>query len=749
MCKKFYLCKKYIKKLLCINYISIFAKKYLTMLDLSHELCEAKQSLESWKWLNERRLYPHVVVENMMRRVYAMDFIWKDYESHSLPHLDVGLKASFEMESYYFAKVQDCVDPNLAAWLDRNRSKHVGGISFSYWDGLATSAEDNDNILEEIEFSYVFHFLLDKCVLNWIALCQSGNDPKNSMCIITDRMFFEDEEYTYEKMKFFFQEHYVKMYMRNHMPEGASDHSFIFLGDKFSQATSNFCEYICKTPGLCDLIKSGPYRDLNQSLNEFEQSLHANGAFTHVIGTRVSNIRKRYKEIEGTLLKLISVDSSVTQNDIFDIEEYRRRLQNGEELIDYFSICGHPYVCAKLAEKLLTHGLKRAEGFVFLQKALVCSFSFPNPFWNNCEAMCGCADAVELLRRHLRESDVREFEGLFSVSLFKIQYLLLRRVIFLVRDAKVRRYYERMLATIIGRNVEALYDMKITEDIAMCYAAKLCGSEKYSEGEYCLAEILFKQVDSHVFNLYWIGNLRIEKSVVADLVRFVSSASQKGLGLSDFYSTTTIGSCDTSECGGSPQKAWSKSFTESEQRVIDIATLKDSLSDFEKFFSDNNIECLYHFTDRANLESIKNNGGLWSCRYLCSNNIHTLPGGDENLQSIDRKCGLDDYVRLSFCERHPMGWRLKMNNNRDFVVLKIRKDVAFCKDTLYSDVNAATPEHNHGGGLADLKSVNLDAVNAEYTPMNSERLEQATAEVMVKTNIPLKYILNINNPESF
>ena len=48
-----------------------------------------------------------------------------------------------------------------------------------------------------------------------------------------------------------------------------------------------------------------------------------------------------------------------------------------------------------------------------------------------------------------------------------------------------------------------------------------------------------------------------------------------------------------------------------------------------------------------------------------------------------------------------------------------------------------------GGSLLDLKRVNFDATKRHFVSKNDEDFKPHQAEVMVKTFVPLKYIVNI------
>jgi hypothetical protein len=64
---------------------------------------------------------------------------------------------------------------------------------------------------------------------------------------------------------------------------------------------------------------------------------------------------------------------------------------------------------------------------------------------------------------------------------------------------------------------------------------------------------------------------------------------------------------------------------------------------------------LWHFTDRANLASIREHGGILSLKEIQQRGINIpKPGGSEISHCLDRKYELDGYVRLCFRNKHPM-----------------------------------------------------------------------------------------------
>ena len=160
----------------------------------------------------------------------------------------------------------------------------------------------------------------------------------------------------------------------------------------------------------------------------------------------------------------------------------------------------------------------------------------------------------------------------------------------------------------------------------------------------------------------------------------------------------------------------------------------------------NGINCFYHFTARDNVALIKQHGGLYSWWSLKQKNIKVpFLGGEGFGQQLDVRHGLQDYVRLSFCDDHPMIFK-HQQNGIDLVLLKIDIEVATWKDSLFSDINATDNNHHHGGNISDLRMVDFNAVKRNFVSRDDDDFKPHQAEVMVKTFIPAKYIINLDSP---
>ncbi|GEM_PF-378030 len=189
-------------------------------------------------------------------------------------------------------------------------------------------------------------------------------------------------------------------------------------------------------------------------------------------------------------------------------------------------------------------------------------------------------------------------------------------------------------------------------------------------------------------------------------------------------------------------------LAEKERLEVLSTERKENWSDFKQILGNNGIRYLYHFTDRRNIPSIKRHGGLFSWQYCDTHGITIpSPGGIGFGRNLDLRYGLEDYVRLSFCKEHPMKYiAMKDGRIQNPVVLLIDIEVAYLKGTLFSDMNATKTGHNTGGALNDLSKVRFDIVKLP-NHFNLEEPEKSfyQAEILVKTFIPKRYIVNLDN----
>lgn len=155
---------------------------------------------------------------------------------------------------------------------------------------------------------------------------------------------------------------------------------------------------------------------------------------------------------------------------------------------------------------------------------------------------------------------------------------------------------------------------------------------------------------------------------------------------------------------------------------------------------------LYHFTDRDNLQSIVDNGGLHSWADCEDKGIKIAkPGGDMTSRDLDCRRNHQRYVRASFTRNHPMMYVAQKDGRiTNPVILEISIDVVNLADTLFSDRNAVKNGAQIGGAYSDLERVHWNVVKQpNHFNLDDDEKEFYQAEVLVKNFIPLSMITNI------
>ena len=147
--------------------------------------------------------------------------------------------------------------------------------------------------------------------------------------------------------------------------------------------------------------------------------------------------------------------------------------------------------------------------------------------------------------------------------------------------------------------------------------------------------------------------------------------------------------------------AWSHSsdlVVEVDSQVVDLKETEEALPERKeseprcsnvKTLRDQNIEALFHFTDASNLESIRKNG-LLTWKKLDEMKVSAMMNSSGLSRKLDTKKGLADFVRLSFCKKHPMMYiALKEKRVLAPVVLEIKLEVVSRPGVLFCGINAA------------------------------------------------------------
>lgn len=178
-----------------------------------------------------------------------------------------------------------------------------------------------------------------------------------------------------------------------------------------------------------------------------------------------------------------------------------------------------------------------------------------------------------------------------------------------------------------------------------------------------------------------------------------------------------------------------------------VATFKTNWQDFQRVLQQHGITKLYHFTDRANLPSIRANGGLYSWYYCQQNNITIpKPGGSPTSWILDQRKGLQNFVRVSFVRDHPMLYIAQQDGRiTSPVVLEISIEQIYKSATRYATQNAAKNGVTADATFERFNSIKFPLLRRRYFDLSTEEKPFYQAEILVLEKIPLEYITNINS----
>jgi hypothetical protein len=186
---------------------------------------------------------------------------------------------------------------------------------------------------------------------------------------------------------------------------------------------------------------------------------------------------------------------------------------------------------------------------------------------------------------------------------------------------------------------------------------------------------------------------------------------------------------------------------ESKENKDEFILPKQNWKDFKGILNQKGINKFYHFTDIANIPSIKKNNGLYSWWRANQLGIDVpMPGGIGFGRELDKLYGLENYVRICFTKNHPMLYVAKKEGRiKNPIILEIDISVAFLQETRFSNMNATKTGHKQGKTLDDLKRIRFDLLKLpNHFDIPEEDKHFYQAEVLVLEKIPLKYITNIN-----
>ncbi len=436
----------------------------------------------------------------------------------------------------------------------------------------------------------------------------------------------------------------------------------------------------------------------------------------------------------------------------------------------------NPYIDADIGGRYLKFGLNRIAS-VFYSHVFRRAFSSPNIYWNNGPGIFGCASAIDDIIKFFYRSSKDEQVISDSIRLLiELSFLLSSRVVYW----NDRRRYDSLLYDVYGIPIRKQDKIRFFEvrvfllnafasvfknlgcsdkEIAYMKYADLdtlhnLASEEGLVGYNSVYSLRCKEIKDYHFNNEPFKYV-VDKGngICEDLAWELYGSYLEGkycLNTEELLKMIPFINYENIHTSNSPQ------ISEEINKILEYEhegdkknyKYKENRNAIRDYLKNKGIKCFYHFTERSVISSIRKEGGILSYRQCLERGI-VLPKTHDTSKSrdIDAAFSLEDYVRVSFCRYLPKIDERKIDD-KDLVLLRISTEVAELEGTLFTDMEATRIEHKHGSSFDDLKKVNIEATQKPFCSSEDPDYWQYQSEIMVKEMIPIKYILNIDNPEN-
>lgn len=438
----------------------------------------------------------------------------------------------------------------------------------------------------------------------------------------------------------------------------------------------------------------------------------------------------------------------------------------------------HPYIDAEIGNRYLKYGQYKV-AFIFYTHVFRHIFSSPNLYWHNPEGIFGCASTIETIV-NIYYDNVSVSEASVDNSrlapIAELCYLLASRIVYwddlsklndflyveeklpIRKQDKIHFYSTRVFLLekfpLVFRAIGLSESDIIYMLLADLYDLHQLAHEENLVGENSLyLQKVNKIITTHKVNeddnrqrAYNIGKERCDNFAYSLYLKYTKG--EYCLHWEDVRSL--LPSQMSSDIEGIPSYSPDNiPYILTNEREVNYETrFKKERKAIHDYLDSKGIKYFYHFTERNKLPSIIKQGGIISYKKCLDLGIVIPSTGDmSKSRDVDASFDLQDYVRVSYCRYLPKIAERKLDEDKDWVLLRISTEVAELEETLFTDMEATQKEHHHGAQYEDLLKVNIEATQRPVTELDPE-FWQNQAEVMIKDRIPMKYILNITNPEN-
>lgn len=544
--------------------------------------------------------------------------------------------------------------------------------------------------------------------------------------------------------------------------------------------------FIPQVDGLLQyLYQSSNIENLYDLIVYFQMKINATGRNNPDLDFLLETIKERFYRISDDhedAIHYVNHSQEIDDKSLissFDKEAnkdfYRVNIEKNicGDLLNKYIHLHNPYIAGEVFLRLFRAN-KIDIALSFAQRAFSYIFSSPNIYWHNKEAMFGSVNILNTLLEALGFNGFQMLTNEFpkiAISLVNSLYLVLSRSIYWTDKETVNYqvYEDNKMPIHIQHKLRAfrlrsyfieLFGYKLLPDVEKTDYCMMALADMYSAHDIAYTNKIVGH--NSVFKL---DAIRIFHTKGLYKICSPKQASERGFVLNDnlakeIHRKYKTGLLCLSEKEISQLIAFCRLFfrqkkNESDNRLIPNLYMqknnyypiyKENASQVKEYLKQNGIRYFYHFTELDKMDSIIKYGGLLSYKRCLDEGI-VLPLREDMALSrdIDAKLGLEDYARLSFNAHLPkIDERIK--EGAKLVMLKVSTEVALFEDTIFTNIEATHSGLSFGTSFNDLCRVNFTATKRINVPPEDYEYLHSQAEVLVKGFIPLKYIINIDNP---
>lgn len=187
-------------------------------INLNYCLTDGIRYLEKWRERYSNDDYASKVILNIFYRQYAMDFIWNSHILNSFNNYENSetevLAAYQKIEIAYSSSAENFVSNNrISSLIDEDME--IGGLYLKGLQPLILKAKKEDNeAIEELEFSYFYWLLANKSIMMWAAFGRIGFCPIESVKKVTGAIIKMNQPFTYKNTLSIFGELTVSNFLK-------------------------------------------------------------------------------------------------------------------------------------------------------------------------------------------------------------------------------------------------------------------------------------------------------------------------------------------------------------------------------------------------------------------------------------------------------------------------------------------------------------------------------------------------------